>query len=50
MTIYPDGKVDPAHTSELELRLTRGSFRLSIAALDQAFVSAASHEPISPRA
>jgi hypothetical protein len=43
------GHIDPAHTSELELKLTHGSFRLSIAALDKAFVAAASHEPIYPR-
>jgi hypothetical protein len=48
-TIYPDGKADPAHSSQLELKLTRGSFRLSIAALDKAFVRATSHEPIYPR-
>ena len=48
VTIYPDGKVDPQHTSELELKLTRGSFRLSIASINQAFVEAASQEPIYP--
>jgi hypothetical protein len=48
VSIYPDGQVDPAHNSELALRLTHGSFRLSIAALDKAFVTAASHEPIYP--
>jgi hypothetical protein len=49
VSIYPDGKIDPAHNSELELRLTHGSFRLSIAALDKAFVKATSHEPIYPK-
>ncbi len=49
VSVYPDGKVDPEHNSEMELRLTRGSFRLSIAALDKAFVKAASHEPIYPK-
>jgi hypothetical protein len=49
VSIYPDGQVDPAHNSELELRLTHGSFRLSIAALGKAFVTAASHEPIYPK-
>jgi hypothetical protein len=43
------GNVDPAHNSELELRLTHGSLRLSIAALDEAFVKAGSHAPIYPR-
>ena len=49
VSIYPDGKIDPAHNSELELRLAHGSFRLSIAALDKAFVKATSHEPIYPK-
>jgi hypothetical protein len=49
VSIYPDGKLDPAHNSEMELRLTRGSFRLSIAALDKAFVKATRHEPIYPK-
>jgi hypothetical protein len=46
VSIYPNGQVDPAHNSEMELRLTHGSFRLSIAALDKKFVQATSHEPI----
>src|SRR5215471_14282915 len=29
VSIHPNGHVDPAHNSQLELRLTRGSFRLS---------------------
>lgn len=49
VSIHPDGKVDPEHNSELELRLTHGSFRLNIAALDKAFVKATSHEPIYPK-
>ena len=49
VSIYPGGNVDPAHNSELELRLTQGSFRLSIAALDKAFVKAGSHAPIYPK-
>jgi hypothetical protein len=49
VSIYPDGKVDPAHNSELDLRLTDGSFRLSTAALDKAFVKAGSHAPIYPK-
>jgi len=44
-----NGQVDPAHNSEMELRLTDGSFRLSIAALDKTFVTATSHEPIYPK-
>jgi len=49
VTVYPDGKVDPEHNSEMELYLTRGSFRLDIEQLDKEFVKAASHEPIYPR-
>jgi len=49
VSLDPGGQVDPAHNSELELRLTHGSFRLSIAALDKKFVTAASHEPIYPK-
>ena len=49
VTVYPDGKVDPQHTSELELNLTRGSFRLNIAELDQRLTAVTSHEPIYPR-
>jgi hypothetical protein len=49
VTIYPDGKADPAYNSEMVLRLVHGSFRLSIAALDRAFVKATSHEPSYPK-
>jgi hypothetical protein len=49
VSIGPGGQVDPAHNSELDLRLTHGSFRLSIAALDKKFVTAASHEPLYPK-
>ena len=30
VSVYPNGQVDPDHNSDLSLRLTRGSFRLSI--------------------
>ena len=45
VTVHPDGSVDPDHTSELELKLSRGSFRVSIAAIDAAFVKAVAHWP-----
>lgn len=48
VSIYPNGQVDPAHNSELELRLTHGSFRLSIAAVDKKFVKSL-HEPVYPK-
>jgi hypothetical protein len=48
-TVFPNGKVDPSHTHDLELKLTRGSFKLSITELDKKFVAVTSHEPIYPR-
>jgi hypothetical protein len=48
VSVYPDGAVDPDHTSELSLKLTRGSFRLSIARLDAGIVSAYRHWPSNP--
>jgi hypothetical protein len=48
VTVSPDGKVDSRHTSDLELNLTHGSFRLSIADIDKKFVRVTSHEPIYP--
>lgn len=38
VAVYPDGKVDQEHNSELELNLSRGTFRLDIAALDREFL------------
>ena len=49
VTVLPDGSVDPGHTSQLELKLSKGSFRLSIAALDAAFVKAVGHWPYNGR-
>jgi hypothetical protein len=37
VTVRPDGTADPEHTSELELNLAQGSFRLSIAELASEF-------------
>ena len=48
VTVYPDGQVDPSHSSEMELKLTHGSFRLDIAALDKKFVQITKNEPIYP--
>jgi hypothetical protein len=48
VSVYPDGAVDPDHTSELSLKLTRGSFRLSISRLDAGIVSAYHHWPSNP--
>jgi hypothetical protein len=49
VSIYPNGTVDPEHTSEMVLRLIRGSFRIRIAALIKAFGKVTSHEPIYPK-
>jgi hypothetical protein len=49
VTVFPNGQVDPSHTHDLELKLTRGSFKLSITELDQRFVAVTTHEPIYPR-
>ena len=38
-----------AHGGELELKLTRGTFRLNIADIDAKFVHGTSHEPVFPR-
>jgi hypothetical protein len=45
VTVYPDGKVDPQHTSEMKLELTHGSFRLGIAGIGKKLTSAYSHWP-----
>jgi hypothetical protein len=47
--VHPDGSTDPGHTGELELRLSRGTFRLEAAALDHAITVAFRHWPGSPR-
>jgi len=38
-----------AHGGELELTLTRGTFRLNIADIDTKFTEGTSHEPVFPR-
>jgi hypothetical protein len=38
-----------AHGGELELKLTRGMFRLNIADIDTKFIEGTSHEPVFPR-
>jgi hypothetical protein len=47
--VSPRGTSGSAHGSELEMKLTRGTFRLNIAAIDTKFVAGTSHEPIFPR-
>jgi hypothetical protein len=48
VTVYPDGQVDPSHSSGMELKLTHGSFRLDIAALDKKLMRITKNEPIYP--
>jgi hypothetical protein len=43
VSVYPDGRVDPQHDSDLSVRLARGSFLLDGAALDQRVVTAFRH-------
>ena len=45
VTVDPDGQVDPEHTGEMRLELTRGSFRLSIAGIGRQISSAYRHWP-----
>ncbi len=40
VSVNADGTVNPEHSSELEFTLSRGTFRLDIAALDRQFVAA----------
>jgi hypothetical protein len=46
VTVLPDGKVDPEHTSEMELKLRRGTFRLYIDGITTKFRAQTIHEPI----
>jgi hypothetical protein len=48
VAVYPDGKVDPEHDSELQLDLSRGTLRLNIAKLDQEFSRAIMPYPRYP--
>jgi hypothetical protein len=46
VTVLPDGKVDPEHTSEMELELRHGTFRLYIEPIASKFRAKTSHEPV----
>jgi hypothetical protein len=48
VSVDTDGNVDPSHNGTMELRLTQGSFALSAAALNEAFVKVGNQEPIYP--
>jgi hypothetical protein len=46
VTVLPDGKVDPEHTSEMELELRHGTFRLYIEGIASKLRAEASDEPV----
>jgi hypothetical protein len=48
VTVLPNGKVDPEHTSEMELKLRRGTFRLYIDGIASKFRAQTAHEPVYP--
>ena len=45
VTVLPDGKTDPEHTSEMELELRHGTFRLYIEGIAGKFRAQTAHEP-----
>jgi hypothetical protein len=45
VSVLPDGTVDPEHSSQFNLALTQGSFRIVIGPLHAKFVNALSHAP-----
>jgi hypothetical protein len=46
VTVLPDGKVDPEHTSEMDLELRHGRFRLYIDGIVSKLRAQTSHEPV----
>jgi hypothetical protein len=46
VTVLPNGKVDPEHTSEMELDLGHGTFRLYIDGIASKLRAKSSHEPV----
>jgi hypothetical protein len=46
VTVLPNGTVDPEHTSDMELELRHGTFRLYIDGIVSKFGAKTSHEPI----
>ena len=48
VTVLPNGKVDPEHTSQIELKLRHGTFRLYIAGIASKFRAQTAHEPLYP--
>jgi hypothetical protein len=48
VTVLRDGKVDQEHTSEMDLELRHGSFRLYIDGIANKFRAQTAHEPLYP--
>jgi hypothetical protein len=48
VSVYPDGRIDPDHNSQLNVALTRGSFRIDLAGLDTMISPAVDHVPLNP--
>lgn len=48
VAVFPDGTVDPEHSHQLQLNLSRGSFRLDIVQLEQDFLGHLSNFPAYP--
>ena len=46
--VRPDGTVDPEHAAELQLKLTEGSFRISVADFDKKLVEAFGRVQFNP--
>ena len=46
VTVLPNGKVDQEHTSEIQLELRHGTFRLDIDGIASKFRAHTAHEPI----
>jgi hypothetical protein len=48
VTVLPNGTVDPEHTSQMELKLRHGTFRLYINGIASKFRAQTAHEPLYP--
>jgi hypothetical protein len=48
VTVLPNGTVDPEHTSDMELKLRHGTFRLYIGGIASKFRAETAHEPLYP--
>ncbi|MCU1679466.1 MAG: hypothetical protein JWQ81_205 [Amycolatopsis sp.] len=48
-SVHPDGTVDPEHSSQLDLALTQGSFRLDIGGLHQKIIDAFADFPANKK-